>query len=253
MILNMLNKLQLILRSVLFYFLYAIMTLVVSSLAFISKPFLPFHIHFLLISSWSRFSVFAAKYCCGIQFHVTGLENLPTDQPYVVLAKHQSQWETYFLMYLLCPVSIICKKELIKLPFFGYCLSQLKPIPIDRENPKQALRDIQTLGLERLQKDKMPVLIFPEGTRTEIGAKGKYARGGAALAIKADVPIICISHNAGYFWPSGQFHKTPGLIEVHISAPINPEGKTARELTLQAEEWIESHIVIPAHNDKPEA
>jgi 1-acyl-sn-glycerol-3-phosphate acyltransferase len=238
-------------RAIVFYFFYGLMTLFVSSAAFISKPFLPYHLHFAVVSSWSRFSVYAAKYLCGIRFEISGLENVPKDTPYVAIAKHQSQWETYFLMYLLSPICIVCKKELLKIPFFGYCLSQIKPIAIDRNNPKQALKTIQTDGLERLQQRRTPVLIFPEGTRTPIGQRGKYARSAAALAIKAQVPVILISHNAGYCWPSGSFNKKPGVISVHISAPINTDGRTARDITEEAEQWIEAHVVYHNEKDRP--
>ncbi len=247
----LINNLQLFIRSLLFYFFYGVMTIIVSSTAFITKPFLPFEKRYQVIAFWSRFSVYAARLFCGVRFQITGLEHLPKDQPYVVLSKHQSQWETYFLMYLLCPVSIICKKELLKIPIFGYCLALLKPIAIDRSNPKQALKDIQTKGLQRLLEEKIPVLIFPEGTRTAIGTQGKYARGGAALALKADVPVIFISHNSGYCWPSKKFIKHPGLIDIHISQPISPQGSTALELTKQAEQWIESRVSYRIESDKP--
>ncbi len=249
----MLNNLQLRVRSGLFYALYTLLTAVFSLGAVLFISFLSFPTRFALMSNWSKLCIAFARYVCGIRYNITGLENLPKDQPYVVLSKHQSQWETYFLMLLLSPVSIICKKELLKIPGFGYCLSLLKPIAIDRSSPRQALKDIQSIGLERLLEDRIPVLIFPEGTRTDIGKTGKYARGGAQLAIKAKVPVVFISHNAGYCWPSNQFIKHPGMIDIVISKPVSPEGKTALELTREAEAWIESHVHYRDEADKPAA
>ena len=249
--LSSLNNLQLRVRSGLFYALYTLLTILFSFTAVILLAFLPFRTRFAVIAYWSKFCIFFTRLFCGIRYKVTGLENLPKDQPYVVLAKHQSQWETYFLMQLLAPVSIICKKELLKIPGFGYCLNLLKPIAIDRSNPRSALKDIQTIGLQRLQEDQIPVLIFPEGTRTNIGETGKYARGGAQLAIKAGVPVVFISHNAGYCWPSGEFIKYPGMIDIVISAPVASTGKTALELTDEAEQWIESHVAYRSDKDRP--
>ena len=249
--LSTLNKLQLGLRSGLFYSLYVLLTALFSLGAVLFISFLSFRTRFLLLSQWSRFCIFFARIVCGIRYNISGLEHLPKDQPYVVLSKHQSQWETYFLMHLLSPVSIICKKELLKIPGFGYCLGLLKPIAIDRSNPKQALKDIQSIGLQRLQEDQVPVLIFPEGTRTGIGEKGKYARGGAQLAIKAEVPVVFISHNAGYCWPSDKFIKHPGTIDIIISKPVSSVDKSARELTIEAESWIESQVRYHNETDKP--
>lgn len=249
--LSVANAFQLKIRSGLFYVLYVVLITLFSFGMLLMAAIAPFNIKAKFLAWWGKSCVWSLRVICGVKFNVTGAENLPKDQPYVVLSKHQSQWETYFLMQLLAPVSIICKKELLKIPGFGYCLSQLKPIPIDRSNPKQALRDIQTIGLQRLTEEKIPVLIFPEGTRTDLGKKGKYARGGAALAIAADVPVVFISHNAAYCWPSDEFVKLPGTVEISISEPINPAGMTARELTLQAEQWIESRVVYRNDSDKP--
>lgn len=249
--LSLLNDLQLRFRSGLFYISYVALTVVISFVTFIFIRFFNYRARFSFISLWSRGCLVATRIFCGIRYQIHGIENIPKNQPYVVLAKHQSQWETYFLMLLLRPISIICKKELLNIPGFGYCLNLLKPIPIDRSQPKQALKDIQTVGLERLTNDKIPVLVFPEGTRTDIGKTGKYARGGAALAIKAGVPVIFISHNAGYCWPSDKFIKKPGLITIYISETISTEGKTALELTNEAEDWIENHVVYKSKSDKP--
>jgi 1-acyl-sn-glycerol-3-phosphate acyltransferase len=148
-------------------------------------------------------------------------------------------------LLLLRPVSIILKKELLSIPGFGWGLRMLKPIAIDRSNPKQALKQIQKIGLSRLQEDKIPLLIFPEGTRVAVDGTAKYARSGAALAIASECPIIFIAHNAGYFWPSDEFHKTPGTLEVIISEPQNIQGKSSKEITDAAEVWIRANVRPP--------
>lgn len=234
-----------LLRSLVFYLVFATFCLAFCLTAVFFIWFLPFETKFSYLANWNRITIFLTKYLAGIDYKVTGLENLPKDGTYVVLAKHQSQWETYFLLLLFYPVSLILKKELLEIPGFGWGLRMMKTIPIDRSNPKQALKQIQTTGLIRLKEDKLPVLIFPEGTRIRWGETGKYARSGAALAISANVPVVLISHNAGYFWPADTFLKKPGIVDVVISEPIYPDGKTALELTAEAEKWIEANIREP--------
>lgn len=232
------------LRSYLFLALYAGFTTAFSLLAIPFVPFLPYKARLSTILIWNRFVLFLARWVCGIRYRVHGLENLP-NTPYVAISKHQSAWETFILLLMLRPVSIVLKQELLSIPGFGWGLRMLKPIPIDRDSPRQAIRDVREKGLQRLTEEKMAVLVFPEGTRVAVGETGKYARSGASLAIDAGVPVVFISHNAGYFWPSTHALKYPGTIDLYISAPINTAGREAGDLTRQAQEWIEQHIVVP--------
>ena len=82
------------------------------------------------------------------------------------------------------------------------------------------------------------VLIFPEGTRVKPGARGRYARSGANLAIASESLILPIAHNAGLHWQSKQ-KKTAGTITFVIGAPISTKDKTAKQLTDEVESWIE--------------
>jgi 1-acyl-sn-glycerol-3-phosphate acyltransferase len=231
-------------RSVIFYILYAGFTAFFSLLCVSFIYLLPYHQRVKVIVMWNRVIVLSLKLVCGVHYRVHGMENIP-NQPYVALSKHQSAWETFYLVDHLQPVSTILKQELLKIPGFGWGLRLLKPIPIDRKNPREALKTIRRVGLQRLTEEKIPVLIFPEGTRTAVGGKGSYARSGAALAIEAGVPVVLIAHNAGYFWPTTHWIKSPGVIDVFVSEPIATDGLNATELTKQAELWIEAHVKVP--------
>lgn len=234
------QQIWLAIRTVIFYGFYAGFTTIFSLMAVTFVPFLPYKWRVKIILLWNRSVLLAAKYVCGIHYRIHGLENIPKT-PYVALAKHQSAWETFLLLLILRPVSIVLKQELLKIPGFGWGLRLLKPIAIDRDNPRAALKAIKTLGLKRLQEDKIPVLIFPEGTRTPPGQPGRYARSGAQLAIDAGVPVIFIAHNAGYFWPTTRLIKTPGTVDVFISEAIY-DASDAVALNQQAEQWIEAHV-----------
>src|SRR5690554_2765553 len=101
-------------RTCVFYCVYALFTIVFSLMAISFVPLLPYKKRLTIILLWNRFILLAAKYICGIHYRIHGLESIPK-QPYVALVKHQSTWETFLLVLLLKPVSIILKQELLKI------------------------------------------------------------------------------------------------------------------------------------------
>ena len=229
------------LRALFFYAGYALLVIFFSVTGVLFFSFLPYRIRSNYIFLWNRCTVLWARIICGLKFEVIGKENLPKGQAFVALAKHQSQWETFFLQYYLAPAKIVLKKELLKMPVFGWGLKLTDPIAIDRGNPKKALKDIQQQGVASIESG-ISVLIFPEGTRMNPGTVGKYARGGANIAVGSGADIVPIAHNAGVFWPADRFLKQPGKITVVIGKPIKSEGKSSRELNAEAQQWIEAEV-----------
>ena len=227
-------------RTVLFYLLLSVSACVWCILSVFVAPFLPFRARYRFVNqTWCRCAVWLAKVVLGIRYEVKGLENIP-QRPCVILAKHQSTWETFFLSALFEPLSQVIKRELLYVPFFGWAMAMLKPIAIDRSNPKAALKQLAKQGHERLEQGSW-VLIFPEGTRIATGQIGKFSRGGASLAVNANLPVLPIAHNAGEFWPKQGWGKTPGTIQVVIGPVMHAEGTGPRaiaELNERAFAWI---------------
>lgn len=186
---------------------------------------------------WARAVLTWLWLSCGIRHCVEGLENLPSG-PAVFLSKHQSAWETIAFTTILPAHSWVLKRELLKIPIFGWVLKRYKPIAIDREQPRKALRQLLEQGARYLQEGLL-VVVFPEGTRVAPGTRRRYALGGAMLAKDNAVPIVPVAHNAGDFWPPRSFLKYPGTIRVCIGAQIETGGKSAAELNAAAEIWIE--------------
>ncbi|WP_439860327.1 lysophospholipid acyltransferase family protein [Pseudomonas sp. MBLB4136] len=227
-------------RTALFYLLLALSACFWCILSMFIAPFLPFRARYRFVNqTWCRFAVWLAKVLVGIRYEVKGRENIP-QQPCVILAKHQSTWETFFLSALFEPLSQVLKRELLHIPFFGWAMAMLSPIAIDRSNPKAALKQLAKQGHERLQQGAW-VLIFPEGTRIPAGQIGKFSRGGAALAVNAELPVLPVAHNAGEFWPKEGWSKTPGTIQVVFGPLMHAEGSGPRaiaELNDRAFAWV---------------
>jgi 1-acyl-sn-glycerol-3-phosphate acyltransferase len=228
------------LRASLYYLFLTITVIPYAFLCLLCAP-LPLHWRYRITMGWPRLATWGAHVFCGVRWQIEGTENL-IDGPAVVLAKHQSAWETLFLpSHLPREVCFVYKRELHRIPFFGWGLALLRMIPIDRAKGKEAFEQVVQIGQQRLDEGRWPIL-FPEGTRITPGKMGRFKMGGALLAIRTNSPIIPIAHNAGECWPRHAFTKKPGLITVRIGAPILPEGLTPEALNDKVSAWIEAEM-----------
>lgn len=179
----------------------------------------------------------------GIRPKVIGRENMPKEAC-VILAKHQSAWETMTLQDMV-PDGAYCvfvlKKELLRVPLVGWGLAAMKMISIDRTAGKDALDQVVSQGKERLQQG-FYVIVFPEGTRVAPGQKKRYKAGGAYLAARAGCKVVPIAHDAGELWPRQAFLKKPGTVTVSIGPAFDATGLSEAEINRRAEEWIEAEM-----------
>lgn len=229
-------------RSALFYSGYVLITIVMSTFFILVYGLLPPRGRFNFASTWCFFVLQWLRVTCGVNYEVKGLENIP-DGPAVYLSNHQSSWETLLFYRLIFPMSPILKKELLKIPFWGWALWLTRPIAIDRSKPREAGKSLLLQGVKRLQEGNS-IVIFPEGTRSKPGEIRKFSRGGATLAEAAGVPVVPIAHNAGYAWPPRTFLKFPHKVTVEIGKPIAINDQSVNQITEQVEAWIRSAVVL---------
>jgi len=227
------------LRSACYMLLLVIITPPYALFTLACFPLSP-HARYQVTSTWTRMILFLLHHVCGLRYRVLGAENIP-DVPSVVLSKHQSAWETLAFQKIFPPQVWVLKKELLRIPFFGWGLAMTNPIAIDRSAGRSALDQVVEQGRDRL-KNGFWVVIFPEGTRMPPGKKGSYRIGGAWLAAHTDSLVVPVAHNAGEFWPRNAFIKKPGEITVSIGQPIDATGMESNELNALAENWIETEV-----------
>jgi len=197
----------------------------------------PYPQRYVIIRQWARAMLWWLRVTCHLNYVVHGQENMPHG-PAIVFSKHQSAWETLALQQIVPPMAWVLKRELLWVPFFGWCLAILEPIAIDRSAGRKALHSLIRQGKERIAAKRW-IVIFPEGTRVAPGKKVRYAIGGAMLAEHAAVPVVPIAHNAGEYWSRRSFLKLPGTIQVVIGPAIPTLGRRANEINADAECWIE--------------
>ena len=162
----------------------------------------------------------AMKLICGLDWELRGNPQA-AGTAVLVASKHQSAWETFVLQCILPDPAIILKRELLLVPIFGWALRKLRHLPIDRAGGLESLREMLEAA-RALIKEGRQIVIFPEGTRRELGAPPTYQAGVFALYRSLDVPCLPVALNSGCFWPHHGFIFRPGCIVIEFLPPIEP-------------------------------
>ena len=202
----------------------------------LASMLLPYRLRWHLVTQWSRFNLNWLSITCGVKCEVEGLENIPAE-PTVILSRHESAWETLALQRYFAPQVWVLKRELLRIPFFGWGLATMRPIAIDRGAARNAFKRVLEQGQERLASGCW-VVVFPEGTRVPPGVRRRFKQGGTRLAVHTGRPVVPIAHNAGDCWPRNSFLKYPGTIRMVIGRPIETAGRKTAEVNRHAEQWI---------------
>ena len=174
-----------------------------------------------------------------IIFH--GIENLKKVNNYFVASAHQSMLETFVLQIPLDGPIFILKKELLKIPLFGWYLRKIGAIAIIRETTTKENLNFFDKVRERVEKSKRPLLIFPQGTRVKFDEQPSFKKGVGRIYKALDLPCIPVALNTGKFWPKNSFIKYTGDIHISFLEPIMP-GKNSDEFTKDIENQIYTEI-----------
>ncbi len=186
---------------------------------------------------WAHGTLLWLRLTTGISYEIRGAENLPSG-PAIVALKHQAAFETFLLNQILKDPAVVLKRELLKVPVFGWYLGAVGMIAIERSAGAAAMKSMISQARDAVAAAR-PIAIFPEGTRGEIGVKLPYHPGVAALYAQLSVPLIPVALNSGLYWRRGLFDKRPGRVVIEILPAIAP-GLDRRLAMRQLEESIES-------------
>lgn len=166
----------------------------------------------------------------GIKLNITGLKNFSPEKTYVFVANHSSQFDIVALQYSIPNrMAMVFKKELARIPVFGWQLYYGPYVIVDRSNFAKAMQSIEEAKV-RMEKQNISVVVFAEGTRSKTGEIQPFKRGAFRLATKVGYPIIPVSiSGSNKIMPKGTFKITPGTIDIHFDKPISSEGINSRE------------------------
>lgn len=185
----------------------------------------------------ARASLWLIKVICGIRMEVRGAEALPGGA-FLVVAKHQSAWDTFALVPLFRDPAIVLKAELARIPLYGWFCVKFEHILVRRERAATALKAMLAEASVKAAAGRQ-IVIFAEGTRREPGAPADYKPGYVALYEKLGVPAVPLALNSGLFWPRNSMALKPGTVVVEFQAAV-PPGLPRSEARQRIEAAIET-------------
>ncbi len=170
---------------------------------------------------WCDVILWMLRVIVGIDYKVYGSRNIPEKRPYIIVAAHQSAWDTWGSAAVFrTPPAFILKRELMLIPLLNICLKIYGCIPIKRGDKNMMQKIID--GAEKQLKSGKVVGIFPQGTRAKFGAPVNCKSGIWYLYRHfKDVDFIPVYLDSGRFWAKGQFIKKPGTVKVVVHKKLD--------------------------------
>ncbi len=182
--------------------------------------------------AWARIVLGGLKSICGIGYRVIDPANIPSN-PAIIASNHQSMWETIALLALLPRPATVFKKELLRVPIYGWW-AQRTGVPVDRAGGAKSLRRLRRETERHIARGDQ-IVVFPEGTRGPPGELGPLQPGVAGIYLVANAPVTPVVHNSGDFWRHPGPLKTPGVITIRFLPSIPPKlGRRAFMPALEA-------------------
>ncbi len=188
---------------------------------------------------WARTMLRGARVICGIRLQVTGLEHLP-DGAALLASRHQSAFDTMVWLTLVPHCCYVLKRELLRIPVFGWLIPPTGMIAVDRSGGSSALRGLMRDGAQAARKGKQ-IVIFPEGTRAAPGTLLPLQPGIAALAASTGLPVIPVITDSGRYWGRRAFRKHAGTIRIVVLPPL-PARLPRTELMQRLTEALRTEI-----------
>ena len=208
-------------RNFLFSFLF-FSGIIFISIIFLPSLLLPQKITLFggkLMGYWSQYCL---KIILSTKIVVKGKDNIINDRKFFIACSHQSMFETFFLQTVFNSPVFILKKELTKIPVFGWYLKKIGSISVKRDKiTRDNLNFFEDIS-ETIQNSGRPIVIFPQGTRVLPEDRPPFKKGASRIYEKLNIFCQPIAINSGYVWPKNGIKKTNKVITISILEPIKP-------------------------------
>ncbi len=171
-----------------------------------------------LLGYWSKFCI---KYFLATNIKIIGKENIFINERFFIACTHQSAFETFYLQVIFQGPKFILKRELTKIPIFGWYLKKIGSIAVERN--KISKENINFLDQIKISsQDNRPIVIFPQGTRTEPNERPSFKKGVTRIYKELNIHCLPVTINSGEVWPKNGDLKRKKNITISILKPIEP-------------------------------
>ncbi len=170
----------------------------------------------------SHIIIFLLRFILGVKVTFSGMENLKKNEKFFVASAHQSLLETFILQAPLKYPIFILKKELLKIPLFGWYLKKIGSIDIVRDTTTKDNLNFFSKIKNNIEASKRPLLIFPQGTRVKFGEKIPFKKGAGRIYEALNLPCVPVALNTGRVWPKNSFLKYSTNITISFLEPVEP-------------------------------
>jgi 1-acyl-sn-glycerol-3-phosphate acyltransferase len=231
----------LFIRSLLFWVCFVVPLPIYFLISLVTFP-IGQRLRYKVMVTLCYFYCLVMRYVCGIKYVVKNPENIPK-QPCVIVCNHQSMWETCTLIWIFTDIVFILKKEILKVPLFGWGINGIAPIAIDRSKGDLAMQKLIKQGKQRIGAG-FSLMIFPEGTRLKVKQRKDFKHGAAKIAILLQTIITPVALDSGLLWPKKSFFLYPGTVNVVVGEPIIPPVNIddCVDVTNKVQSWTYSEL-----------
>ena len=171
-----------------------------------------------ILGKWSKLCL---KFFLSTEINIIGKENILSNKKFFIACTHQSAFETFYLQAVFSGPKFILKKELIKIPVFGWYLKKIGSIAVDRNKiSKEKINFLD--AIKKSSKDDRPIVIFPQGTRTEPNERPNFKKGVARIYKELNINCLPVTINSGEVWPKNGNLSKNKKITISILSPVEP-------------------------------
>ena len=191
-----------------------------------------------ILGFWSKFCL---EIFLSTKVIVKGKEKIISDKKFFIACAHQSQFETFFLQYIFNSPVFILKKELLKIPIFGWHLKKIGSISIDRNKITKDNLGFSDQIKKHINNSDRPIIIFPQSTRVDVLDRSPFKKGVKRIYEELDIFCQPVALNSGIVWPKSGKLKPNKILTISILEPIGP-GMNSDEFLKTIEKKIYEEI-----------
>ena len=207
-------------RNILFSIFFFV-GIIIISIIFLPALLLPRKITLLGGKFMGYWAGFCLRVFLSVKIVIKGKENIITDKKFFIAASHQSMFETFYLQTVFNSPVFILKKELLRIPIFGWYLKKIGSISINRNKVSRDNLGFFEDILRTVNNSDRPLIIFPQGTRVLPEERPSFKKGVTRIYQELNIACQPVAINSGYVWPKKGQKKSHKTITISILTPIS--------------------------------